>query len=163
MRSGGGKNKGSAMERQICEKLSLWITNGVHKDSLWRSSMSGGRSTVIVRRGGTNRQAGDICAVAPEGHVLTDKYYLECKHVRDIHLDTFIISNRGPIAVWWKTACKEAKQHKREPVLIAKQNRMPILVFTKPKSMFNRYPVARLGTCDLGLLDRILKEKFHVS
>jgi hypothetical protein len=123
--------------------------------------MSGGRATIIRERGGKNRQAGDICAVAPEGHVLTDFAYIECKHYRNIGLEAFILSNRGPISKWWKLACKQAKQHGREPVLIMKQNHSPILILTKPKSMLNKRPVAYLDGCDLGLLERTLKEKFN--
>ena len=123
--------------------------------------MSGGRATIIRARGETNRQAGDICAVAPEGHVLTDRYFFELKHYRNIKLESFILSNRGPIAGWWKQACKQAKEHGREPVLICKQNNMPIIVITQPHSMFDQKPVARLGwKCNIGLLDRILAEKF---
>lgn len=148
------------MERRICAALSLWISNGKSNDIFWRASMSGGRATIIRARGGQNRQCGDICAVAPEGHVLTDYYLFECKHYRNIRLETFIIANRGPIAGWWKQACKQAKEHGREPVLICKQNHLPILVFTRHDSMFNQWPVANLKTCDIGLLDRVLKEKF---
>lgn len=161
MRSGGGKNKGSSHERRVCELLSLWITDGQKKDCLWRAAMSGGRATVIHKRGGQNRQCGDIVAVAPEGHVLTDHYLFECKHYRNISLESFILSNRGPISGWWKQACKQAKQHGREPVLVMKQNHSPILILTKPKSMLNKHPVAHLDKCDLGLLDRTLKEKFE--
>jgi hypothetical protein len=161
MATGGmGKRKGSAHERKICEALSLWITHGQKKDCLWRAAMSGGRATIIHKRGGQNRQAGDIVAVAPEGHVLTDYYLFECKHYKNIKLDSFIISASGPIAKWWKEACKQAKQHKREPVLLMKQNHLPILVLTYPLSQFNKRPLANLEDCDLGLLDRVLKEKF---
>lgn len=122
--------------------------------------MSGGRATVIRAHGGNNRQAGDICSVAPEGHVLTDWLFIECKHVRSIRLETFILANRGPIAGWWKQACKQAKEHNREPVLICKANHSPIVVITKPGSKFNMRPVANLANCDIGLLERILKESF---
>jgi hypothetical protein len=123
--------------------------------------MSGGRATVIRARGGENRQAGDICSVAPEGHVLTDLFMFECKHYRNIRLDAFILSNKGPIAGWWAQACKQAKQHKREPVLICKQNNMPIIVITRSVSMFDTKPVAHLETCNIGLLDRILATRFE--
>jgi hypothetical protein len=161
MRKGGGKQKGSAQERKLCELLSLWVSHGTKKDLYWRSAMSGGRATVIRKRGGQNRQCGDIVAVAPEGHALTDWLYLECKHVRDIRLETFILKGRGPIQGWWREACKQAKQHGREPVLIAKGNNAPIIVISKPGSMFNQHPVAHLSNCDIGLLDRILKTRFE--
>jgi hypothetical protein len=82
VKKGGGKGKGSSFERKVCVLLSLWVTNGKKKDAFWRSSMSGGRATIHVKRGDKNRQAGDIAAVAPEGHQFTDVFFAECKHVR---------------------------------------------------------------------------------
>lgn len=128
MRPGGGKHKGSRFERAVCEHLSLWITHGKKKDCFWRSSMSGGRATIIHRKGGSNRQAGDITAVAPEGHALTDEYFIENKHVRDLAIASFIIKGTGLLATFWRKACAEARKHNRRPMLIAKQNNMPTIV-----------------------------------
>jgi hypothetical protein len=143
LRSGGGKQKGAAFERQICERLSRWITNGKRKDCFWRSAMSGGRATVGTARGhAMNRVAGDICSVSPEGHALTDRYYFELKHVKDSRLETFILHNKGPIAGWWRKAFKEAKKYGRAPVLIVKSNHYPILLVTTPNCLLNKHPVA---------------------
>src|ERR1700726_4969976 len=80
MRSGGGKSKGSGFERQVCRQLSLWITHGRHQDTLWRRGLSGGRGAVNRKLGIGNRtQCGDISAVSPEGHKLTDLFVVECK------------------------------------------------------------------------------------
>jgi hypothetical protein len=39
---------------------------------------------------------------------------------------------------------------------------MPTIVITKPNSMFDQKPVARLGwSCNIGLLDRILATRFE--
>src|SRR4051794_4734956 len=108
MKKGGGKGKGSSYERYVCKVLSLWITNGEREDVFWRSAMSGGRATVQHRRGVSVRQSGDICAVAPEGHVLTDTLYIECKHVKKLGLDSFLIKGTGPLANFWDKAQKEA-------------------------------------------------------
>lgn len=128
--------------------------------------MSGGRATVAHKRGEANRQGGDICSVSPEGHVLTDRFYLECKFYKDLCFSTFAINGKGPLAGFWAEAIKKAAQHEREPVLIAKQNNIPTLVITKFDSVFNKHPVARLhetAQCDVGLLDRILKQKFDIT
>jgi hypothetical protein len=122
------KAKGSAFERQICAKLSLWVSGGTNKDLYWRSSMSGGRATIHVGKGRVNRQAGDICAVAPEGHTLTDQFFIECKAVRDLNLTGFVLSNVGPLAKYWTICVTQAATHKRSPLLIAKQNNHPIMV-----------------------------------
>src|ERR1700686_1673675 len=117
MRSGGGKGKGSSFERKVCKALSLWVSAGKHVDLFWRSAMSGGRATVAHRRqivqseaAGTTwpsappvRQAGDITAVAPEGHKLTDLFLVECKHYRDLDFDLFIFK-KGRLYQFWKTA-----------------------------------------------------------
>lgn len=74
------------------------------------------------------RQAGDICAVAPEGHELTETYYIELKHVKKLALDQFIIKGTGPLANFWKIAAREAEKHNKCPVIIARQNGWPDLV-----------------------------------
>lgn len=161
MHNGGGAQKGAGFEREICVKLSLWITKGKRRDCLWRSSMSGGRATVGLRKGyDLSRQAGDICAISPEGLLLTNQYYFECKFRKNIQLERFVVHNEGSLAEWWKKACQEAKAHNREPILIAKGNRMPVLVVTLSGSRFNPKPLAHLPKCDIGILGRILREKF---
>ena len=90
MRPGMGKAKGSAFEREVCKKLSLWITDGKMDDCLWRSAISGGRATIAHRKGKVVRQGGDICAVSLEGHVLTNKWYIENKHVKKMEAPTWL-------------------------------------------------------------------------
>jgi hypothetical protein len=113
MKKGGGKGKGSAFERKVCVLLSLWVTNGKKKDAFWRSSMSGGRATIHVKRGDKNRQAGDITAVAPEGHQFTDVFFAECKHVRNLDIASFFTKGIGRLAKFWAQAKKQAAQHDR--------------------------------------------------
>jgi hypothetical protein len=125
MKVGGGKAKGSAYERLICKRLSLWVSGGKREDVFWRSAMSGGRATV---KGKTVRQAGDITAVAPEGHPLTDVFYIECKHVKKLDLESFLFKNKGLLAGFWKDAVKQADRHDKEAVIIARQNGWPDLV-----------------------------------
>lgn len=132
MKRGGGKSKGANFERDICKKLSLWISKGEREDLFWRSAMSGGRATVGAKKGKDLRhQAGDITAVHPSGHVLTDKFYIECKHYRDLQLDKFVVCGLGRLAKFWETTREEALQHGRRPMLIAKQNNMPTIVLVE--------------------------------
>lgn len=119
-----GKAKGGSFEREICVSLSKWISNGERIDLLWRSAMSGGRATV---KRGQVRQAGDICAVAPEGHCLTDQFYIECKSYKDLSLDC-LVKSKGTLIDFWQEAVKESMLHKKLPMLIYKQNRAPIVV-----------------------------------
>ena len=161
---GFGKRKGSAFERQICKSLSLWVTNGKRSDCFWRSAMSGGRATVAFKN--TNeilRVAGDICATAPEGFELCERYYFELKHYRNIGLESFFLYNKGPIAGWWKETKRQAAKYSREPVLIAKGNNIPILIVTQRILSFNPYPVAHLSNCSIGLFNRTMRTKYHVG
>ncbi len=140
MRKGGGKSKGAAYERWVCEQLSLWITNGKRRDCLWRSAMSGGRATIQNRKGKkiNVRQAGDITSVSPEGHALTDNFYIECKHVKKLALDQFIVKNTGALAKFWKTAQHAARKYSRNPIIIARQNGWPDLVIFRPAPLMGR-------------------------
>jgi hypothetical protein len=121
MKSGGGKGKGGAFEREIATSLSKWITNGEKIDCLWRSAMSGGRATVSK---GKVRQGGDISSIAPEGHILADFLYIECKHLKNISFDSLIKQN-GPLLVIWQKTIEEAAKYKKHPVLIFRQNHWP--------------------------------------
>lgn len=131
MRTGGGKAKGSNFERRVCKELSLWVTAGKNEDVFWRSAMSGGRATVAQRRGvKLRRQAGDITAVAPEGHVLTDWFMIEVKHVKTLDFLSFFTRNTGALAGYWKKAKREAKKYGLLPMIIARQNGLPTILMT---------------------------------
>ncbi len=129
MRKGGGKAKGASFERDVCKRLSLWVSNDTREDWFWRSAMSGGRATVGAKKGKDLRhQAGDITAVHPGGHVLTDEWFIECKHVKYLGLDQFLVKGTGPLATFWGKCRKEAFAHDKTPVIIAKQNGWPTLL-----------------------------------
>lgn len=147
MKPGGGKAKGSAFERDICRRLSLWVSNGQHVDLFWRSAMSGGRATVQRKKGVSIRQSGDITAVAPEGHALTDRFYIECKSYRALQIDRFIFLGQGTLGRFWKETAKQARQYGRKPMLIFKQNGFPVLVLTKPRALGD-YSISHLLTED---------------
>lgn len=124
------KAKGSSFEREICKRLSLWISNGTAEDCLWRSAMSGGRSTVAGKRGANlSRQAGDISAISPEGHALTDKFFVECKHVKNLNVRG-LVTGKGLLWSFWIEACSQAATYSKSPLLIAKQNNWATIVCT---------------------------------
>lgn len=143
MKPGGGKRKGSAFERQVCTALSRWITHGAKDDCFWRSAMSGGRATVAHKAGKKVRQAGDICSVSPEGHVLTDRFFVECKHVADLNVDSFLIEDVGKLAKFWKHAIVQADRHGRRPVLIARENRRGTLLITNSTNFTSGLPLLK--------------------
>lgn len=135
MRSGGSKSKGASFERETCVALSLWLSNGVSDACLWRSAMSGGRATIGKRAGKTREsQSGDISAVSSLGHKLTDRFSVECKFYKDIDLESLIYARKGKLAEFWKQARADAAASKKQPMLIAKQNRRPALVMLRSQA-----------------------------
>lgn len=126
-----GKQKGGSFERLVAQQLSLWLSGGKQKDLFWRNAMSGGRATVAR---GAVRQAGDICAVAPEGHVLTDRMYLETKHLKEVSLDA-LIKGKGVLISVWETVQKEAAKYNKIPVFIFRQNHYPTVFCTSAEGV----------------------------
>lgn len=165
MGGAASKQKGSEFERMVCKKLSLWVTNGEKKDCFWRSAMSGGRATV---KRGEVRQAGDITAVAPEGHSLTDRYYIECKSYRTLDLASFLVKGTGTLSKFWEVCCREAESHHRSPMLIAKQNNVPILMLTEvlgQKALPFRgraYVNTKVGLCMIRLFDDVMAQRYTI-
>lgn len=127
MRKGGGKQKGSQFERNVCVQLSLWISNGTQEDVFWRSALSGGRSTVAAAKGKSlAQQAGDISAVSRVGAPFIETFYVECKFYRDLKFHG-LMTGTGQLATFWDTAKAEAKRYEKLPFLIAKQNQLPVI------------------------------------
>jgi hypothetical protein len=127
MRSGGGKAKGASFERDICVQLSRWMSNNEREDLYWRSALSGGRTTVGRRRGvELSASAGDISCVHATGHALTDNYYIECKHYRDLNY-LGLLKGNGKLVEFWMTTKREATNSGKHPLLIAKQNLIPAM------------------------------------
>lgn len=133
------QQKGSVFEREVSVRLSMWVSGGEAKDLFWRTSMSGGRATVSKKKGEMNRQAGDISAIAPEGHPLTNEYYFELKFYKDMEMLNFFTKHKGLLVNFWSKCKQEASYYNRSPVLIAKQNRIPVLLLTIPTRMPPRW------------------------
>lgn len=139
-----GKQKGSEFERQICKRLSLWLSNGKKDDCLWRSALSGGRATIGAKKGKLNTsQVGDISAIDPMGQWLMDKFIVECKSYRDLDFQSGLLKRKGLLHDFWRILKKQCKGTDRQPLLIAKQNNVPIIFLT-----------TKLGEEKLGLEDR---------
>lgn len=166
------KAKGSFFERRVCNELSLWLTDGERKDLFWRSAMSGGRSTVGKKRGDILKSsAGDIAAVDPAGHVLTNSFYIECKFVKSLDLQA-LYTHKGSLIKYWGTTKDEAKEYKKVPMMIAKQNFVPTILcinktgmelFGIKRNMINLHiPSLDLFMCDYQIfLDTIEPKKSY--
>jgi hypothetical protein len=128
MRKGGGKAKGASFERQISKDLSLWVSNGKNQDVFWRSAMSGGRTTVAMKKGNKlSAQAGDLSSVHRLGHTFIDIFVVECKAYKTLNFES-IIKGKGFLLDFWEKVRKEAKDHDKLPMLVGKQNNHPIIV-----------------------------------
>jgi hypothetical protein len=127
MKPGRGHAKGASFERLVCKHLSLWATKGKKEDVFWRSAMSGGRATLLNRKGkSAQNSAGDITATGEEGHLLTDHFYVECKAYRDLNILSFVFQKEtGALWKFWKETQVQAGKHRKTPLLIVKQNNLP--------------------------------------
>ena len=141
MRSGGSAHKGAQFERVVAQSLSMWVSGGKRKDMFWRSAGSGARATRGHSKGVLlARHAGDISAISAEGALLTECFFLECKHLAKIDAWQFIQGKRSVLGGLWVRAQAQAQQHRRVPLLIAKQNNGPILIVLP-------WPIAWNWTC----------------
>ena len=147
------------------------MTDGAKEDCFWRSAMSGGRATVGRKSGKDHAQhAGDITATSPEGHVLTDRWYVECKSYKDLAICSAMLSGTGLLAKFWRETCDQATHYKRLPMLIAHQNQQPTIVLVPTAHLLNPYgsalyPRALIGRfnrmrCDIMEFDLMLKLPF---
>ena len=162
------KQKGSQFEREICKKLSLWVSEGKRDDLYWRSAMSGGRATVRSKVGKqTINQLGDITAIDPLGFPLTDKFVIECKNYKSLGWESFVYG-RGFIWEIWTILEIISDNNNRKPFLILKQNRKDVVVaFNKYtvgniKDYLNIYPFLETAFMGFYYLDIVLKEDFEV-
>lgn len=97
--------------------------------------MSGGRNTVARRRGsGHAAHAGDIVCTHRSGQPLLDLFVVECKFYRDLKLHGLFFGNHPDILEWWDKVLDEC-DGKREPLLIAKQNRIGELLVTTHRGL----------------------------
>ncbi len=121
-----GKLKGGEWERQVCRKLSLWISEGQSDDLLWRSAMSGGRATIGLAKGiKRGSQAGDISAVTSLGEQFIGVFIVECKFYKDLQVLQGICKDTGLLYQFWSTLVEQARMFNKLPLLVVRQNNMP--------------------------------------
>lgn len=138
MKAGQGKAKGGKFEREMCEKISRWLSNGERKDLLCRTVSSGGQFTTGKKKGEFIGLAGDLRAQdSVIAFQFCKEYVIECKHWDDLHLQDFFLQSGELFEAICKVA-DEGKFTQREWMLIAKQNYKSILVFV-PSYRFPRF------------------------
>jgi hypothetical protein len=131
MRPGAGKQKGNAFERVVCRDLSLWLTKGSRADVFTRNITSGGQFTTRISSGDSEHGIpGDIMAHHPIAYKFLELFLVECKHHKDLSIDTYLYDARGTssLAKIIGKCRKEAGQTSLHPMLVIKQNRYPALL-----------------------------------
>jgi hypothetical protein len=152
VKKGGGKAKGAAWERECCKHLSLWVSDGKNEDLFWRSAMSGGRATVALAKGKRlAAQAGDITCISTLGRALTDMYFIECKHYRDLDLRG-VFTGKGKLCEFWDEVNKQAAQYDKSPMLIAKQNNLPAFVCIKWPGWWSDFSFLHVSPLSMSIL-----------
>lgn len=167
MRPGGGKQKGAQFERDVCVALSRWVSAGASDSCFWRSAMSGGRATVRFAKGkSADGHGGDITATDPRAHLLMDHFTIECKFVKELQLQSFVVTDKGNLKAFWAQAWSDAVRVNKEPMLIAKQNQWPPMLLVRSAALVRYFPQAlehklasiyRLPPACMFLLDQFLE------
>lgn len=161
------KAKGNTFERDIAEKLSLWLTDGKEKRAAWRSDTSGAAATIWAKKKQEARyvkaNAGDIIKIAerdlyPELDKFFDTFVVECKHYKEID---FYPPYNKTLTNFYDACLKEKEATGKASVLILKANNRKVLYCQEP----NEYKpkAAKLSTIyyktlvlDVYLLDEVL-------
>jgi len=134
MRPGGSSQKGSKFERDICRKLSLWISNGKNVNVFWRTAASGARATTAAKRGVRIKpHEGDIAAIDEMGTDFIDTFLIECKHRRDLDLGSFLCGQGGYILKVWRRLRRDSRKLNKRPMMIFKNNRCDVLLMLDRK------------------------------
>lgn len=148
-----GRNKGASFEREISRKLSLWITNKRDPNTLARSIASGARSTTLQKKGVILGEcAGDLQALKPEGTAFIDKYFVECKSYDHLQWAGLVVGQPCRALLFYSKAEEQAVIFDKIPMLIAKQNRLPIMVM-----------MPTLAASDLGINTDLFPKYRHIS
>lgn len=121
--------KGSSFERKIAVELSAWYSKGKRDDIFWRSTTSGARATIRMRKGKqTADGAGDLMAIHESGKSFTKDCVIEikrgynrkksgasqCLSVLSL-LDFPVKRKTKPLLFrWWEKIEFERNQHERK-------------------------------------------------
>lgn len=135
------KAKGNKFEREIAEKLSLWLTKGAEKKAVWRSDSSGGTATMLAKKNEEQRYAiansGDLKSVCDRGlYPLVDTYFdnfvVETKHYKSI--DFYPPFNKV-LTSFFDACIREKEVTKKKSVLIIKANNRKVLYCQEPGAL----------------------------
>lgn len=128
-----GKAKGNAYERELCRKISLWISEGQFDDLIWRSASSGAVHTIRSKKSATKgdyrSQVGDLCSIHEMSAAFMNKFGVEAKRYGNLEYDKLICGLKSKAGTFWDTHVELCKKAEKIPLLIMKQDYRPDLVF----------------------------------
>lgn len=122
------KAKGSNEEREFCKFLSKWLTGSEKPYQFWRTSNSGGTSTVVQEN---IHMTGDITAITPEARWMGDAWSFEIKTgYPDYSFDKHLKVGRKSTEVedFWRQCLKDAERASKRPMLIYRKKGYPVVV-----------------------------------
>jgi hypothetical protein len=94
---------------------------------------------------------------------------VECKAYRNLAIDSAFIKGTGSLIKFWDEAVAQADHYDKLPMLIAKQNQVPVIVLVPTaRTMDTQFTRARIATfhtmnCDVLDFQLMLKARFTAS
>ena len=138
-----GHGKGSAFEREISKRLSLWWTDDEQEDVFWRSDQSGGRATQRAKQGkSTSNSYGDLACISPIGQPFIDQFCVELKrgYSKDLTILPILDNPKAKhtLIEFWNQ-CERDRQLAKRPwsLVIFKRDRMKECVLMEQR-LYNR-------------------------
>ena len=125
--------KGSQFERDMCRRLTKWMTGEEKPEVVWRSSTSGAKATMEHKAGRRSHMGGDIVAIHPKGQWLTEMFSLEFKNRKSFGSLPLLFLNRAAVLDWWDQCVSDAKAQGKIPWMIFKENRSKIYTISPAK------------------------------
>ncbi len=119
-----GKIKGSQFEREVCRKLTKWITGEEKPEIFWRARASGAKATIDHSRGIRGQKYGDIVSIDEKGDWFVDMFTIECKFYKDFNFLN-LLQCRGKVLDWWRQVRGDASKASNSPLLIFTKNYRP--------------------------------------
>lgn len=136
---GNSKAKGSAFEREISKRLTLWLTGQKKELAFWRSSGSG--ATFTLNKGATREMSGDISGITSDAIKICNLINFELKNgYSEASFDVFLKNNKNDcLKSFWQQSCRDAKLTNKEPLVIFRKKRMPNIWCAMTVNLFQRF------------------------
>jgi hypothetical protein len=126
----GSRGKGATAERKIAEHCTSWwwpLENGV---IFVRTPLSGGWGKPQHREG--FQSGGDLMSTSK-----TFPFAIEVKRRENWAWRSLELGGRSPAWSWWRQSIKAAKEMKKVPLMLFRQNRRPWIVMLPHEYMKN--------------------------